>query len=664
MNPICYSYGGRSYGVFPTGVGMHRTEPNRIEPDMDHLIQPEREEHTGRRVLQRHLERLERRLQHLGKASQRYTRMRWTIAVGGLLITWMVARWFGTAPAWGVLIAVIAAFVWVALGHGRVKASITNHTLWHRIKSTHLARMRRDWASIPEPSSPAGEPEHQFASDLNLIGNHSLLHLMDTTMSRGGMERLRSWLLYPVLDREHVRERQAMVREIVPLSMFRDRLALHEARAAQQPEMRWEGEQVIAWLESDSGAGRLLPWVLVLGLLALANGVLYILAQAEVLPRLWPYTLVAYIGLYLTRTNAVRGLFDDAVRLEQTLRRFRAVLLYLESRSYDRTPHLAALCRPFWQAEPRPSAVLKRVVRLADMASAQRANIFGVLLNLLVPWNLYVAYRFNRCKQDVKTRLPEWIETWYDLEALNALANFGYLQPDATFPEIRADIDTVSEPVLRTEALGHPLLPDEVRVCNDFTLAHLGEVVMITGSNMSGKSTFLRTLGVNLCLAYAGAPVCAAVLQTGLMRVFTCINVSDSVTDGISYFYAEVKRLKALLQALSMPSDTPLLFLIDEIFRGTNNRERLIGSQSYIEALTGGHGVGLVSTHDLELVRLAESLPTIHNYHFRETIADGRMAFDYELRTGPCPTTNALTIMQLEGLPVPSTSPFGMAADD
>ncbi len=513
--------------------------------------------------------------------------------------------------------------------------------------------MRRDWLEIPEPVDIAGEPEHPFAADLNLIGRRSLLHLLDTTLSRGGLERLRSWLLYPVLDAEHVRQRQAVVRELVPLSMFRDRLALCETRAAQQSETRWEGEEVLAWLERDSGAERLLPWVWVLGLLAAANIGLYITAQAGWTSRLWPYTLILYIVLYTSQAGAVRGLFEDAFRLEQTLRRFRAVLSYLEARGYHRTPHLAALCRPFWQAEPRPSEVLKRVVRLAGIASAQRANIFGVLLNLLVPWDLYVAYRFNACKRDVVARLPAWIDTWYELEALNALANFGHLQPDATFPEIRADIDTASEPVLRAGAMGHPLLPDEVRVCNDLTLARLGEVLMITGSNMSGKSTFLRTLGVNLCLAYAGAPVQAATLSGGLMRVFTCINVSDSVTDGISYFYAEVRRLKALLQALSKSSDTPLLFLIDEIFCGTNNRERLMGSRAYIEALSGGHGVGLVSTHDLDLVSLAEALPTIDNYHFRETIVDGRMAFDYELRPGPCPTTNALTIMQLEGLPVP-----------
>jgi DNA mismatch repair ATPase MutS len=200
--------------------------------------------------------------------------------------------------------------------------------------------------------------------------------------------------------------------------------------------------------------------------------------------------------------------------------------------------------------------------------------------------------------------------------------------------------------------MGHPLIPDETRISNDFTLQHLGELALVTGSNMSGKSTFLRTLGVNLCLAFAGGPVCAAGLQTIPFRLFTCINVSDSLNDGISYFYAEVRRLKVLLDELNADQPLPLFFLIDEIFRGTNNRERQIGSRSYVEALVGGHGVGAISTHDLELIHLAEQMPGIKNYHFREEVRDGRMIFDYRLRPGPSPTTNALKIMKLEGLPV------------
>jgi DNA mismatch repair ATPase MutS len=171
---------------------------------------------------------------------------------------------------------------------------------------------------------------------------------------------------------------------------------------------------------------------------------------------------------------------------------------------------------------------------------------------------------------------------------------------------------------------------------------------------MAGKSTFLRTVGVNLSLAYAGSPVNADQLQTSLFRPFTCIKVSDSVQDGLSYFYAEVKRLTALLAAAKTEDPMPVLFLIDEIFRGTNSRERLIGSRSYIRSLSESTALGLVATHDLELVKLADEIDGVVNFHFREEVSNGRMVFDYRLRSGPCPTTNALTIMRLEGLPVES----------
>jgi DNA mismatch repair ATPase MutS len=208
---------------------------------------------------------------------------------------------------------------------------------------------------------------------------------------------------------------------------------------------------------------------------------------------------------------------------------------------------------------------------------------------------------------------------------------------------------------LSGENIGHPLLPDTQKIGNDFTFARLGDLAIITGSNMAGKSTFLRALGVNLALAYAGGPVDAAALTTAYFRLFTSIRVTDSVTDGISYFYAEVQRLTALLAAVQDDQPYPVFFLIDEIFRGTNNRERLIGSQAFVRALAGQNSVGAIATHDLELVRLADDRPEIHNYHFRDAIAEGRMVFDYTLRPGPCPTTNALHIMRAAGLPIGAT---------
>jgi DNA mismatch repair ATPase MutS len=203
--------------------------------------------------------------------------------------------------------------------------------------------------------------------------------------------------------------------------------------------------------------------------------------------------------------------------------------------------------------------------------------------------------------------------------------------------------------------MGHPLLPADRKVCNDLQIEALGDLLIITGSNMAGKSTFIRTVGINLCLAYAGAPVDAAALQTVPFRLYTCIRISDSLGDGFSYFYAEVKRLKGLLDSLQPnPSGLPLLYLVDEIFRGTNNRERLIGSRAYVKALIGAAGVGLIATHDLDLAQLADNHPQARNLHFRDEVAGEKLTFDYRLRPGPSPTTNALKIMEMEGLPVDS----------
>jgi DNA mismatch repair ATPase MutS len=195
-------------------------------------------------------------------------------------------------------------------------------------------------------------------------------------------------------------------------------------------------------------------------------------------------------------------------------------------------------------------------------------------------------------------------------------------------------------------------LPDVEKVGNDFIMQEGGQIFIFTGSNMAGKSTFLRTIGSNLCLAFAGGPVSATYLVTRHFRLYSCIRITDSVTDGISYFYAEVKCLRKLLSELEREEARPLLYFIDEIFRGTNNRERLIGGRAYIRTVADKNGLGLIATHDLELAKLAEEIPAVQNYHFREEVASGRMIFDYTLRPGPSPTTNALKIMALEGLPV------------
>jgi DNA mismatch repair ATPase MutS len=379
---------------------------------------------------------------------------------------------------------------------------------------------------------------------------------------------------------------------------------------------------------------------------------LFLLWVFQVIPAYWQFGLILYAGIYLFRYQQFKSLFHDAMTLGKVLKQFQTVLSFLEGYPYPAGSKLGLIASKLKQPGKSPSVILKKVSRLISAASLQNNQILTLVVNAIIPWDLLFASQLSRYKQTIRHLLPDWLDSWYEFEAYHALANFGYLFPEYQFAELINPHEETKETVFEAKQMGHPLIPLKTRVCNDFGLTDKGQVVIVTGSNMSGKSTFLRTVGINTALALAGAVVPAASLRLQVVRLFTCIQVSDSLNDGFSYFYAEVHRLKQLLDALQIRTKPPVLFLIDEIFRGTNNQERRIGSQAYVRALTKANGAGLISTHDLELSKLAEQDGDILNYNFRDDVVDGRMAFDYILRPGPSPTTNALKIMQLEGLPV------------
>ncbi|MGD9093521.1 MAG: hypothetical protein PVF74_11795, partial [Anaerolineales bacterium] len=342
------------------------------------------------------------------------------------------------------------------------------------------------------------------------------------------------------------------------------------------------------------------------------------------------------------------------ILMDDELGKFKHILSFLENYRYGNHKHLKNFCRPFIDSNNHPTAQLRRI-KLYTSAIGLRSNpILGFLLNLAFPWDLLFALQINKCRELLVDQLPLWLDKWSELEALKSLSNFAQLNPGYCFPEIKGNkyphnIKTIP---LIAEHIGHPLIPPHEKICNDFEIRKSGEIIIITGSNMAGKSTFVKTLGINLCLAYAGGPVNATSFHSIPFRLHTCIKISDSITDGFSYFYAEVQCLKALLDKVNSDDRYPLLYLVDEIFRGTNNQERLIGSQAYIQNLIGKHGVGVIATHDLELAKLADMNRSIYNYHFKDEVLNGKLSFDYIIRPGPSPTTNALKIMKMEGLPV------------
>ncbi|MDF0651584.1 MAG: MutS family DNA mismatch repair protein [Nitrospira sp.] len=601
------------------------------------------------------LETIIRRTDHLIsqgiRTSATFTRWRLAIFLTGLVgtVTLYKLNWYHSGNL--ALGAFLTIFVTVAAYHNRVEIRIHRLRQWKQIKLAHLARMALDWAAIV-PRAGEGPRSHPYAADLDLFGPHSLTHLLDTTVSDHGRERLQSWLLEQPPSPAHWHTRQCLVKDLAPRSLFRDRLAL-EAKLTGDQEIN--GRRLAAVLEHPTGLPYLDAILAGQSLLALATIGLASASMLGLLPGYWMFSFAAYVLIYFM-TDQGEELLEHAVGLHHETERLATVLGYIERHARRRdTPLASAWANLIGAASPRLH--LNRAARTLHAISIKAHPLVHLAINALCPWDLWFTRQLIQIQHEIKTALPHWLDCLAEIEAASALATFAYLHPDYTWP---APLITTGEqngtpPAFNADRLGHPLLPAKTRVANDVRLKGLGSIHLITGSNMSGKSTFLRTIGINLCLAQAGAPVCAYSFEWTWSRLACCIRVDDSLDAGLSFFYAEVKRLKTILDATKERSLPPVLFLIDEIFKGTNNRERLIGSRAYITALSQGQGFGLVSTHDLELAELESTIPGLCNAHFQETVSAGTLEFDYRLRPGPCPTTNALRIMELEGLPIFST---------
>jgi hypothetical protein len=543
----------------------------------------------------------------------------------------------------------IALFIAVAAYHNRLESRIHRLRLWNTIKAVHLARIRLDWAAIP-PRAGESPLSHPYARDLDLLGPHSLTHLLDTTVSDHGRERLHTWLLTQPPAPSTWKTRQDLVKALAPRSLFRDRLVI-EAQLAGEQEIN--GRRLAAVIQHPLGFPRLNLTLAVQIFLALSTATLGMSALLNWLPGYWMFSFGVYAVTYLM-TDQGEELLEHAVGLHHEMERLGTVLRYLERHARVKTSALTSACAPLMQSTAKPSLHVKRAARTLHAISIKAHPLVHLAINALCPWDLWFTRRVIRIQQDIKNHLPLWLDCLAEVEAASALATFAFLHPDYVWPSPLASTgkQNGANAVIHARRLGHPLLPAQTRVANDAHLNGIGSIHLITGSNMSGKSTFLRTIGINLCLAQAGAPVCASQFDWTWSRPACCIRIDDSLDAGLSFFYAEVKRLKTILNATQERQAPPVLFLIDEIFKGTNNRERLIGSRAFITELAKGNGLGLVTTHDLELTDLDKAIPNLTNAHFQETVAAGALQFDYTLRPGPCPTTNALRIMELEGLPV------------
>lgn len=549
--------------------------------------------------------------------------------------------------AWIMILIFVLLFGIISSVQNKVETAYKKTAIWINLKELHTARILHDWKNIPYKDYHQVNEEHLFEEDLNLTGKHSLLHLIDYTNSVQGNRRLKEWLLTETPDLTKTRQRQGIVKELAGLEKFRNKLLLSSRLISKNA---LDGDKILKNIKSDNHyyqTSRVLPVLLAISFI---NIILVILYYLHLIPPFFIISVSAYAALYFFNSRFVSDLFDKITDVETDLGKFVPVLDFLERYHYGKNDNLSSLCSVY--IVERPSYYFMKLHWIINAVSFQKNPFLFMIFNSLFPWDFYFANKFEKIKLIISDKLENWLDVWYELEALISLANLKAYHPHYSFPELTAVDSSEDSSLFKIKEAGHPLIPYEHNIKNSLTLNKTGEALIITGSNMSGKSTFLKTIGTNLVLAYAGGPVYATSFSVSLLRLKTCIKISDSVTEGISYFYAEVKRLKKILDEVKKDKEYPVLYLIDEIFKGTNNIERITGSRSYIKTIAGLNCLGLITTHDLELVKLEQEISGIKNFHFREETEGNKMIFDYKLREGPCPTTNALKIMMIEGLPV------------
>ncbi len=603
-----------------------------------------------KKLFEEHIARIDRKIELYTKLSSKISGARLTIFMLTLLFAFLASGRLHDLVYSVILIGAIIAFLNLMGRHKKVEQFIEKLGFLKQIKKEQIARLELNWDGIPFRNINRDNfLNHPYAQDLNIIGKRSLFQLMDTSIYEGSSNVLSGWLLNQSKDVESINKRQQLIQELAPLQLFRDKLRVEALfTKSKTGRYEWSMEQMLDWLRLPKKTGFILPLVIMF-ILSVSNVTLGILAMIGKLSSV--YVVISFVS-YLTALkftgDKVKGLFDAAFQMEKLLGSFSNILSHVERFKASDDKEISQFLKVYQKEDEKPSVILKKVRRFAIAASVQKNQVLGPLMNLVIPWDLYFSMRLENLKEELEPKITKWLDKFYELEALNSMANFAFLNDGYSFPTFIKDTDAL----FTAEDLGHPLIPENQKVANDFEVYPGKDLFLITGSNMAGKSTFLRTVGINLVLAYSGAPTNAKSLNTGLYRIFTSINVNDSLGDGLSHFYAEVKRLRELLDKLNKDEDQPLFFFVDEIYKGTNNKERYAGSAAFLREVAGKNGIGMVSTHDLELADLESEIEALSNWHFVESIADGKMSFEYKLKSGPCPSTNALEIMRIEGLPV------------
>ena len=559
------------------------------------------------------------------------------LAVFGAVLLLLVLAWRGTLSYWW-LVPPVVAFGWLVQRHDTVIRQRDFAARAILFYERGLSRLEDRWPGSGEAGDRFVDHHHLYGNDLDLFGRGSLFELLSIARTRAGEEKLAAWLTAPAAPSE-IHARRDAIAELTPALDLRERVAL----AGTDVRAGIHSEALVAWAEAPPVLDRTWPrWIAaILSVAAVASIAWMAIGDAG------PFVLVVILEILFS--TPLRARVDKALHAADGPARdldiLAHVLLQLEAQQFTAS-RLRSLRDSLETHGVAASRAIHRLHRLVEWHDWQH-NPFFAIIGASLLWGTHIAFAIEHWRRQHGAHVAVWLQAVAEFEALSSLSTYRFERPKDPFPEIVEASSAVYEGV----DLGHPLIPETRAVRNDVRLTTPTRLFVVSGSNMSGKSTLLRTVGINAVLAFAGAPVRARALRLTPLVIGATLRIQDSLQEGRSRFYAEITRIREIADRAAGP--VPVLFLLDEIFHGTNSHDRLVGASGVLRSLVDRGAIGLITTHDLALTAVvAELAPRANNVHFEDYFEGGEIQFDYRLKPGPVTRSNAIALMRAVGLDV------------
>jgi len=593
-------------------------------------------------IYKQRIDTFESQIQLLRRKETLLSAIKLVAVVCGILLLVKLATKFTSAPLLAFIVVLILFIVAVAIHENIIKMRKFQEAL-KTINENEIRATLGEFLDF-DKGEEFISTDHAYSSDLDIFGDRSVFHYLNRTTTSIGKRFLSNWLTtFPEdLSIEKVKEKQEVVQELAGKVDLRQNIQAH-GRFIEDSMKRLESFQDL-FDEPDAVLGKM-PLIIFIHLFPLftLGAVVSVFFHVSWLV---PLGLVLVQGIVNRLTGKARQrIYNLSSRNAKILTAYSKITAELEKEIFV-CKKLNEYKSELFLEDKSASSHIKKLSTLLGYFDMRLSKEFHLPFNNLLFWDLHCVYRIEKWKKKTGPVIHKWFDVIGNFEALSTFSNALFNNPDWTMPEM-SGLDFR----LEARSIGHPLIPKMENIRNDIFLKQKGNILIVTGPNMSGKTTFLKTLGVNIVLAIAGGPVCAKRFVLSPLKIYTSMKVTDSLDKKLSLFYAELQRLKMIMDAILRKE--PVFFLIDEMLKGTNESDRHKGAMALIKQLVENDADGLLATHDLGLTKLEQDYAEkISNYHFDGYIEEDKLLFDYELKTGICQSSNALELMKKVGIKV------------